>query len=235
MKSYRLAPTCNQRGFTLVELMVAVAIALFLLLGFTVAFINMKQSFNAQDRLALLQDNERLAMTILSNAIQSAGYFPDPVASTAALNLPVVTPYTYAGQGIFGTTGTSGSSDTLVTRFVSIGGDGLMDCLGQSNTGLPGTKLTLSNSFDVNVTTNDLTCTNSAGTTVPVVSGVKRLSVLYGTGDRYLSASSVSAAALWGNIKTARITISYINPNSAMPGQSATVDWVHTVSLMNKS
>src|SRR5258705_13046112 len=116
-----------QSGFGLVELLIAIAIALFLLLGVSVAFINMKTAFTSQDQLAQLQDSERLALTVLTTTVQSAGYYPDPVLATAADNLPAATGGygTFAdGQGIVGTTGTSPASDTLTTRYVSASGDG---------------------------------------------------------------------------------------------------------------
>ncbi|WP_197339342.1 PilW family protein, partial [Ralstonia solanacearum] len=67
----------RQSGTSLIEIMIAMVISLVILSGVVVVFINMKQSFTSQDQLALLEDNERLALSILTNTSQSAGYFPD--------------------------------------------------------------------------------------------------------------------------------------------------------------
>ena len=236
-----------QSGFGLIELLVAVAIALFISLALAVVYSYAKQSFNSQDQLALLQDNERLALTILTSTIESAGYFPDPLVSTAAIDMPAASG-TYgalaAGQGIVGTTGVAPASDTIATRYVSASGDGLMDCLGQ-------TYVTGSNQVILNVlgvsAANELTCSvsvNGGALTAPtaLVSNVGALSVLYGADTasplsgnptRYLTASAVTAGSLWPQVKTARITLSLLNPFAGQSGQPATVNWVQTVKLMN--
>ncbi len=100
----------TQRGLTLVELMVAMAIALFLLGGLLTIVQNTRKTFGAQMQLAQLQDNQRLAMTLLGDVIQTAGYFPDPTVNTLGGTLPVVAsayplgPFPTAGQSITGTT-----------------------------------------------------------------------------------------------------------------------------------
>ena len=69
----------GQRGFTLIELMVTVAIALFLLGGLLTILQNMRGTYGNQQALAQLQDQQRFAMTVLTDVIQAGGYFPDPV------------------------------------------------------------------------------------------------------------------------------------------------------------
>jgi type IV pilus assembly protein PilW len=232
-----------QRGFTLVELMIAVAIALFLLLGFTVASLNMQRTFTAQDQLAQLQDNERLAIKVLSSTVQLAGYFPDPLVSTAADSLPAASG-TFgslaAGQGIVGTTGASGASDTLTTRYVSTSGDGLMNCLGQSNTS--GANAVVLNTFSVSSSKTLMCSTDGGATTTALVSSVSALSVVYGTDtdgngspDRYLSAAAVTASSSWPQVKVARLTLTFLNPYAGQPGQPATIDWAQTINLMNRT
>ena len=71
-------------GLTLIEMMVAVTIGLFIALALSSVFLSLKSAFVSQDQLAQLQDNERLALTILTSSVEMAGYFPDPVASTKA-------------------------------------------------------------------------------------------------------------------------------------------------------
>ena len=73
-----------QSGFTLVELMIAVTIALFLVGGLVTLVDGMKRAALSQDGMSQLQDNERMAATLMSDVIQSAGYFPNPTVNTAA-------------------------------------------------------------------------------------------------------------------------------------------------------
>jgi type IV pilus assembly protein PilW len=235
----------RQAGFSLIELMVALVIGLFLLLGFTASFMNTKQAFVSQDQLSLLQDNERLALTVLASTVQSAGYFPDPKDATAADNLPARSSATYgnmvAAQGIVGTMGSGTASDTLTSRLVTKSGDGLTDCLGQAN--MSGTKQQVVNIFAVNAA-NELVCSVDGGVNfVPLVSNVARFSTTYladtdpsATVDayRYQSATATTAANLWPIVKAVRISIDFANPYAAQPGQPATIQWVQTVNLMNK-
>jgi len=60
-----------ERGFTLVELMVAITVALFLLGGLFATVQSTRRTYGNQNLMAQLQDNERLAMTMLSTAIES--------------------------------------------------------------------------------------------------------------------------------------------------------------------
>src|SRR4029077_6122706 len=77
-----LRPRAAQRGFTLVELMVTVGIALFLLGGLVTIVQNVRQTSITQQRLAELQDAQRFALTVITDAVQAAGYFNDPTAFT---------------------------------------------------------------------------------------------------------------------------------------------------------
>src|SRR5580658_2596020 len=66
------------RGFTLVEVMVAVAIAVFLLAGLITIVQNLRSAYLNQTGLTQLQDEERFAFTVLTDAIQAGGYYGDP-------------------------------------------------------------------------------------------------------------------------------------------------------------
>lgn len=242
-----LLPCRREAGFTLVELMVAILIALFLVLGLSALYMNMKTTFSAQDKLGRLQDSERVAATILSTTVQSAGYFPNPMITTLAVALPATATANAdgttfaAGQGVTGTTGATGASDTIDVRYQTASGDGLMDCLGNTNTS--GGMQTLVNSFTVDAS-HELTCSVNGATAVALVGGVAQMTVLYGVAvgtngftDTYLSASAITAAGLWASVRTARITINYLNPLANQSGAAVTMPtaWVQTINLMNKS
>jgi type IV pilus assembly protein PilW len=230
-------------GVSLLELMIALALALFILLGLSTVFLQMKTSFTAQDRLALLQDNERLALTVLTATVRTAGYFPDPVIRSASEELPARSGAfgTFAaGQGLVGQSGANGR-DTLTSRYSAAGGDLLLvNCLGQINT-KPHPDVLIS-TYSVSETGELLCSTDGGATTTPLVSGVTGLAVLYGTdtdgsgdADRYLGAADVAAGGLWPRVRTARITLTFRNPFAGQPGQPATVSWMQTVDLMNRT
>jgi type IV pilus assembly protein PilW len=67
-------PNNHQNGLTLVELMIALAISLFLLLGITQLFSANKASYDMTEAHARLQENARFALDIMSRDIRSAGY-----------------------------------------------------------------------------------------------------------------------------------------------------------------
>lgn len=88
-------------GFTLVELMVALTIGLIILAGVSTLFVNSRQTYTTQDRLARLQENARFAMQFIIKDLRMAGYFgcldeitPDSMHST----LNNSTDFAYNGQ-----------------------------------------------------------------------------------------------------------------------------------------
>ena len=65
----------NSRGFSLVELMVALVITLILLAGIGQIFVSSKKSFTIQDSLARQQENGRYAIVIISQDLRRSGYW----------------------------------------------------------------------------------------------------------------------------------------------------------------
>lgn len=63
------------RGFSLVELMVALAIGLLLVAGIAQIYVSSKQSYNVQDNLARMQEAGRYAVEAISEDLRLAGYW----------------------------------------------------------------------------------------------------------------------------------------------------------------
>ena len=63
------------RGFSLVELMVALVITLILLAGIGQIFLSSKKSFTIQDSLGRMQENGRYAMETLAQDVRRAGFW----------------------------------------------------------------------------------------------------------------------------------------------------------------
>ena len=64
----------RQRGVSMVELMVAMALGLFLLFALVEILINGKQSFGSANHLSRLQENGRIATNLLVSDLKRAGY-----------------------------------------------------------------------------------------------------------------------------------------------------------------
>ena len=249
----------NQSGVSLIEIMISVAIALFLLAGMLVILSSTSKSFKNQGDLAALQDTERVSMSMLSNVIQAAGYYPNPVTLTAITALPADTAYgfTTAGQSIVGTS-PGGNLDTITVRYLEAASvaaspavpasgatpasaaiaasfDFLMDCNGQSNTST--TARYVVNQFAVNAN-KQLTCSVNGGTALVLAENVSGLSVLYGVGtdsvSQYHSGSDM-ATADWPAVISVKITVTLVNPLAGLAGQPATVPFTRIISQMSKS
>ena len=223
----------TQRGFGLVEMMVAVTIGLFLILGLGAIFISMRQTSIARQGLSALQDSERMAMTLLGAGIQGAGFYPNPLTTTAATQFPAAGAFA-GGQSISGTGNGGGygaaspvGTDTLSVRFVASALGVVQGC---STPLVAGTLYK-----DVfSVSGGNLVCTEN-GTAYNLVAGVQGMSVLYGVDTagsvtQYLPASSVTS---WANIKTVSVTLQFANPLAGQPGQPTTVSFTRTIPYMN--
>jgi len=210
------------RGFTLVELMVAVVISVFLIGGLLTLVQTMKQTTTVQSGLSQLQDGERYAVELLNDSIQAAGDYPNATiggqaATFPAINIPVApTGSTLAfaqGQVIAGADTASPAGAVIGARYMTAGTgaaypDGLISCAGNTSP----TPVTWINVFYVDGGGNlqcQLTTIDAGGnqtiTTIPLVNGITAMQILYGARtntssptmsvDSYLTATQTSALA----------------------------------------
>lgn len=87
------------RGFNLVELMIAMTIGMFLLLGASTFFINMLQSTSNNLTRNKLDAELRLALQFISNDVKRAGYYQGLPSLTSA-DLAALTAARITGNGI---------------------------------------------------------------------------------------------------------------------------------------
>lgn len=71
----------NQRGLSLVELMIAMALSLLLILGVAQMFLSSKQTYSTNNALSRIQESGRFAMELMAYDIRNAGYKGDCVGA----------------------------------------------------------------------------------------------------------------------------------------------------------
>lgn len=69
-----LMTLANQRGLTLIELMIGMALGLIVLAGIGYIYLGSRQSYKLQDNMARIQENGRYAMEVLGREIRMAGF-----------------------------------------------------------------------------------------------------------------------------------------------------------------
>lgn len=78
----------GEQGFTLVELMIAMAVGGIVMAAVMTSFLSQHNTYLAQDQVVEMQQNSRVAMDMLVRDIRSAGYDPNNLGAgiTAAGN-----------------------------------------------------------------------------------------------------------------------------------------------------
>jgi type IV pilus assembly protein PilW len=240
----------NQKGFTLIEIMIALTIGVFLTGALLTIVQTNRRVFGEQSQLAQMQDNERMAMTMMGDVIQSAGYFPNPVVNTLTTALNAAGPFA-VGESISGTT--AAPFDTISVRYMTANGDGILNCSGASNS-TGGTHVYV-NTFSV--LNGQLLCTREDGTQYTLVGGttappsgldITGMSILYGVRadptqpgnnvDTYMDAQAVTNATLWGSVISVQISLTFTNPlyNAANPaGQLPTFQIKRVIGVMSQT
>lgn len=229
-KLYKLA---LHSGFSLIEMMIALTIGLFLLFGLQAIFSSTLQTFTVQRGLAQLQNNQIMAMNNIGNVVQSAGYVPvsSPLTTTllgaqtlsASTASPLAASFA-AGQALFG--GSLYGSDSIVIRSQST-----MNCMGATSSSLVASTFTVNNG-NLQCSINPDPSNLSPQT---LISGLQSMFFLYGvdpagTGSatQYVTASNVTA---WSNVKSVKVTLNFTNPQNP-PG--ATLAFIRVIGVMNQ-
>jgi type IV pilus assembly protein PilW len=204
----------KQRGFSIVELMIAGVLGLLLLAGVIQLFLGSNQNYTMQDELASMQEDGRFALMFLSDQIEMGGW-TDPAVSQI---LPAVD-FTNSADG---------ANDSIALSYMRVvDGVNNIDCNGAVvASGI------ITNQFSVNAN-NELVCTGltGAGVAQPLIGGVESFQVLYGVEtervcpdgvvDRYMTRDEVNAAGLTRNVLSIRIGLLLGSGNSILPANMA--------------
>lgn len=227
--------------------MIAMTIGLFLLGALLTIVQTNRRVFGEQNLLSQMQDNQRMALTMMGDVIQSAGYFPSPQTNSMSTILTASGPFA-VGQSIYGTSSATPPGDTLQVRYVTNGGDGILNCSGGSNPGAFGAYQQYINAFAV--TGGQLVCTMN-GTAYQLVGGltgsgldITNMTILYGVKtsassagnnvDTYMTAAQVGG--LWANVISIQIQLTFTNPLfAANPNLPPTFTVQRLVGVMNQT
>jgi len=223
----------RERGFTLVELMVALLISTILLGAIFQNFVATQRSYRLLEGLTQLQENARFSMYMLGVSARSAGYRSDTeVSSQRAFPAGGVAPASAAAFGVSGQVVTGLNNDAAVaavldgTDSISIryqgNADGTtVDCLGAA----VAADAVAMNTFYVD-TTNELQCSNGVND-FPLADGVENMQVLYGldtdgdeAADVYRNAAGI-AGNTWRNVVSVRIAMLFTTVDPVPTGTGA--------------
>lgn len=110
----------REKGFTLVELLIAMALALVIITALSSAFISQRKTYAVQEQVSEMVQNARAAMDMITREVKMAGY--DPM-KTLTLGTTVGIPYNSSQLQILadlnGDGDTADSSENIVYTYDS--------------------------------------------------------------------------------------------------------------------
>lgn len=215
------------RGFTLVELLIAIAIGMALTVVVSQLFYHSRTTYTTTEDVSRMQENIRFAYQVFTRTVHLAGYKSAPNVATEVAFPPGQEPI----DGVEGAA--AGESDTLTIRFQGANSaagaaDGtIRDCAGTAIAA----GVTAFNTFTIGVGANGANALFCNG--VEMVADVENMQVIYGedtSGDlvvnNYVNRSQVTDLA---NVRSVRIALLFStrSPNSALAIDSTTTYNLH--------
>lgn len=205
-----ISPLTTQKGFSLVELLIAMLLGLILTAGALQMMLSSQEIYQTTDTLSRIQENGRFTLNFLSKDIRMAGHntTKDGDGKVFWDGACGATPCTRNGAG--------NNSDQIG---VLMDPSNDVDCLGNA---VAGTDTVIANVYYIDDPENDqissLYCrgydvSNSAwiADTQPLVDGVENMQILYGITDPVTNAitSYVDADDVgdWANIGAVKVSV----------------------------
>ncbi|MCG7372584.1 prepilin-type N-terminal cleavage/methylation domain-containing protein [Pseudomonas luteola] len=215
----------KQAGLSLIEIMVALTISCFLILGVSQIYITNKRSYAFQQSQANNQDNSRFALMVLEQQLARTGYRADPLKNNMIQSFPEAKsidscPSFQAGQ-TYQIAKLKTDRDSICFRYQGAeapnDADWDLDCLGNS---IPSGKVIVSR-ITYSSTDSKITCT-AQGKTATLVTGLTDFKwfVLPNTNDS--AVQSIRYAALFSSQNNVQDGISSdaINRWNALTGSN---------------
>jgi type IV pilus assembly protein PilW len=240
-----------QAGYSLIELSVALAIAFFLLVGMFMILQGTRNAARDQDWLAQLQEEERTAMTLITDVIQQAGYYPDAQTVDPSTVFQPTATFGNVGQVVAGTSNANGS--VITVRYQGDPTGNVLDCRGAA---IPnGTLEEMTFSVQAGANNNgglELFCTVN-GVAVPLVPNVQTMTISYGidtngsgapnaylTPDQIASLTPSQRSSFWTSVYSVKLSVTFINPlygtkQGQTPRVPQTISFSRVIGLMART
>jgi type IV pilus assembly protein PilW len=212
----------RQKGLSLIELMVAMLIGLFLILGVTQIFISNQRSYLFQQGQLGNQENGRFALAILSQELLKAGY-----RSNLAVNIPADTSLSgcnfTAGAAVVALSTTSLCIQYQATNKLDVTCQGAALAAGdKSNITTPYSAKTVASvsrpkiveKIDFDSAAGAITCT-SGSTTQQLVTGIQDVRFEYGAGTAGSKTVSSFSTTPTGTIAAVRYSVLMKSPGAS--------------------
>ena len=214
-----------EKGFGLVEVMIAVTLGIVVVLGITQIFVSAKQSYLTQDATSRLQEDARYVLSRMVQDIRMAGMFGClPVSALVNLPSDFASPVEWdngdkklslvTASVADGLEGSSSSTWTITTDCLTEGTvhDGSQDP-GAGELAFPIRKL----AYEYDADADTLSVISGSNPAQPLVSGVSAFTVSFGlaanAGDSYVAGDyveTVSDAALIRSVRLSLLSLIHI-------------------------
>ncbi|MCP4996877.1 MAG: hypothetical protein GY934_24340 [Gammaproteobacteria bacterium] len=229
----------SENGFTIVEMLIATLIGIFIIAGAGKIYMDSKTTFMTRDTVAAATESARFAIQDLRRTLVMAG-------RGVTEDVDDATVYTVADNNLrtFPAVSADGSNASAVDGIVDIDNNGssaiaIRYAIGPAPCGIGGTIVVNTTvRFFVN-DNSELVCEVVGGLSQPLVSGVAQMRALYGVdrnadgyANAYWTASQVQSSGLWHNVVSMRIGMVVNSGNVELPRASRLATGSETLSLL---
>ncbi len=237
------APLKWQRGFSISEFMVAIAIGMFLITGLVGMYIAGKTSYNTNEAMSRTQENARFSTDILTRYLRLADYRPDNEDEKLALLPSIADSVDGCIEGTNCGAGFAGNNELPAVQVANshaihvkytVPYNGMRDCAGgavDKNDQVTATfSVGSANAGDPPSLYCGTSVNAGAATKAPLVQGVSNLMIEYGiltsTGtirytDHKSSSNKLPGAAEWPGVIVLRMLVS-VDPGDETLSSQAT-------------
>lgn len=221
----------DQRGFTLIEIMLALSLGLLVIAGILQIFASTKTITNLQEQISRVQENGRIATNLLNDNIRMAGYRSD-AAMKSKDAFPRLGAFGQSRQVVSGIDDDPNNHniDSITLRFQGSGDGVVTDCLGRTVNNNQTVTITLAlSAIDPALGSRSLRCTSSIDApgaapsnwnSEPLIAGFEDMEIMYGvdtqppradsppTAKTYLDATALNnTPLLWTRVVSVKVAV----------------------------